>query len=137
LTRTTQPIPSTFIDGYPNATLQIGQKLYQYALPSYDNSILQQGFLLTRETALGSPTTHKILKDMRTLKHWYSAASSNHKVRIIPLISNDRLHWYRLTSLHAHSAIWYRFAIFTLMADSDVLEALTLLTEDRRTNKLR
>jgi hypothetical protein len=148
-TRTTQPIPVAFIDGYPNATLQVNEtstvdnvttsvgKLYQYALPTFDNSPLHQGFILTRETALGAPLTYKILHDMRTLKHYHSAATSEHKVRIVPLVSNDRLKWYRLGSLKAASAIWYRFAVFTNMADSDILEALALITAPRRTNKIR
>lgn len=148
-TRTTQPIPVAFIDGYPNATLQVNEtttadnvttsvgKLYQYALPTFDNSPLHQGFILTRETALGAPITYKILHDLRTLKHYHSAATSEHKVRIVPLVSNDRLKWYRLGSLKAASAIWYRFAVFTNMADSDILEALALITAPRRTNKIR
>jgi hypothetical protein len=133
-TRCSDATPDAYIDGYPNATLQIGRKLMTYALPTFNADNVKQGYLLTREIALGSPLYYKCLYDLRTLRRLYGGTSS---AKVVVLASDDRTNWCRVTSLKAKSWKWYRFAIYTNLSDADVLCGIALMAETRRTNKLR
>lgn len=133
--RTTQPTPIAFVDGYPNAVLQIGDNtLYEYINAGTGKDAFMHGFVITRETALGTPLVMKSLQDLKMLRRYYN---QNSAVRVIPYVSNDRMHWSRLTSLRQRSCKWIRFAIYTKLTDADMLEGMALLVDKRMTNKLR
>lgn len=135
--RTTQPTPIAFVDGYPNAVLQIGDSnntLYEYINAGTGKDTFMHGFVITRETALGNPLVMKSLQDLKMLRRYYN---QNSAVRVIPYVSNDRMHWSRLTSLRQRSCKWIRFAIYTKLTDADMLEGMALLVDKRMTNKLR
>lgn len=132
--RTTQPTPIAFVDGYPNAVLQIGDTLYEYINAGTGKDTFMHGFAITRETALGNPLVMKSLQDLKMLRRYYN---QNSAVRVIPYVSNDRMHWSRLTSLRQRSCKWIRFAIYTKLTDADMLEGMALLVDKRMTNKLR
>lgn len=98
----------------------------------YSNSYV--GFLLTRPVAFGDPLGMKTVDDLRLIA---SFAYNGEYGRVAVLVSNDRLTWWRLTSLRHHSFKWFRLAVFTEMTDAGRLQGLDVELEQRRRNKIR
>jgi hypothetical protein len=127
-TRTDTQKPTAIVPGYPHATLQIGQLLYQYKKPNPQGE--RKGILLTRETAFDDPLTMKVITDLRVMRRHGDA-------KVAVYASNDRKNWVRMRSLRMASYKWYRFAVFTNLTNTDVLEGIVARVETRRTNKMR
>lgn len=127
-TRTDTPKPTAIVPGYPHATLQIDRALYQYKKPNPQGE--RKGILLTRETAFDDPLTMKVITDLRVMRRHGDA-------KVAVYASNDRENWVRMRSLRMASYKWYRFAVFTNLTNTDVLEGIVTRVETRRTNKMR
>lgn len=99
-----------------------------------DFSTVRKGFLLTRPTALDNALALKTVDDLRVIKYLNSDSQS---ARVVVLVSDDRVTWWRLTSLRHHSFRWFRFAILTNMNDAGRLTGLDVETTTRRAHRIR
>lgn len=124
----------TVAPGYPLPTVQLTDGSLATYDKLFDDTTIRRGLLLTRPTAFGNPVAMKMLADLRLS---YSRYSFGTKCRVAVFVSNDRLRWYKLKSLYAHSYKWFRFAVFTRMTDVDAFEGIVTMIENRRDNKIR
>ncbi len=108
-------------------------KIYEFT-DDRDFDSRHKGFLLTRPVAFGDPLGMKTVDDLRLIA---SFAYNGEYGRVAVLVSNDRLTWWRLTSLRHHSFKWFRLAVFTEMTDAGRLQGLDVELEQRRRNKIR
>lgn len=108
-------------------------KIYEFT-DDRDFDSRYKGFLLTRPVAFGDPLGMKTVDDLRLIA---SFAYNGEYGRVAVLVSNDRLTWWRLTSLRHHSFKWFRLAVFTEMTDAGRLQGLDVELEQRRRNKIR
>lgn len=124
-------MPASIVPGYPYSTIQYNGHLYAF-LQTNDIATQRKGILLTREISFDNPLCMKMLHWTKTIK---KRASCN--IRTAILVSNDREHWMRLTSVRKHSYKWYRFAIFSEMSDVDGICGIVCGVEYRRMDKPR
>lgn len=138
-------VVKTMVQGYPEAYVQYENgDIAVYGVQDKEDATLRPGFLVTRPIGFGDAMGMKILRDMRLMYRKTVADTEQNgtprlgtRCVVAKFVSNDRLRWLPLTSLHRHSYKWYRFAIFTWMADGDVLEGMVCRTETVRNNRLR
>lgn len=128
-------MPGGIVQSYPIAYLQKQGNVHLYTTErNRDDVTLKSGKAVTREEPFGNATMMKTLTDMRVLKMLTGSTSTT---TVSVEVSNDRLHWYRLTSLRSHSWKWYRFALQTSMVDGDSVQGIIVEYETRRGNKMR
>ncbi len=121
------------VPGYPASIMQRADGQLIRFDTREDNDTYRDGILLTRPIAFDDPYALKVINDLRMLYTKIGDA----KCTIQMYVSNDGEHWMPLNSLRKHAYKWYRFRIRTHLRDTDALTALTVLTETRRTNKIR
>lgn len=131
--RVTGHYPLSIVNGYPYSIMQVGTDMMRYR-KSFDEQTRHKGLLLTREISMDTPLAVKMLHWLRVQR---KITADNGEARIAVFVSNDRVRWVRLTSLRKHSYKWYRFAVFSDMADVDGLESINVGYEIRRTDKVR
>lgn len=124
---------TTCVAGYPFSTMQFGTQLMQYT-DELEADDVKQGWLLTRPISFSDPFTRKMLADIRVLGQ---KTNTDTKFKVQVYISEDRVKWYRLTSLKGRSAKWYRFLIVADMCGLDTLTGITCQYVPRLGNKLR
>ena len=122
----------TVVPGYPLSYMQMGTDLYVYDTINSDDA--RTGYLITRPLRLGNPLSRKALYDLRVL---CQQLSDKKPFSVIVLISNDGVSWYKLTSLKAKSAKYYRVVICTNLTDQETLQGISLLFDERYNHKLR
>lgn len=124
---------TTCVAGYPFSTMQFGTQLMQYT-NEQEAEVIKQGWLLTRPVSFSDPFTRKMLADIRVLGQKTNTAT---KFKVQVYVSEDRVKWYRLTSLKGRSAKWYRFLIKADMCGLDTLTGITCQYVPRLGSKLR
>jgi len=127
------------IPGYPLTTMQISTASNDNhdTLASYEkvsNTSKHFGYALTRPMSLGNPTARKLLYDIRTIGQ---KTSSDSVRRIAVYVSNDNYTWYKLPSLKAMSAKYYRLLIMTNMNDLETVSGVVAQYVEKYTDKLR
>ena len=131
----TQVLPwklTTALPGYPLSTMQFGDKLYQYEKTT--DETMRIGYALTRPLALGDPLSRKALYDLRIVGQRTNDSTTR---RVAVYVSNDNVNWYRLKSLKALSARYYRFLVMTYQSDIDTMSGLSLQYDYRYNHKMR
>lgn len=124
--------PVSVVPGYPLSTLQLGNKLYQYA--KHTSAPLQEGFALTRSLTLGNPLSRKMIADIRTI----GLKTSSDTIRRIAIFgSHDNQNWFPVKSLKSGSAKYYRFLVMARMIDTDTLTGIACRYQERYGHKLR
>lgn len=149
------PNPVSIVHQYPYSVMQINRTysnstdagLYVYDGSTRGNGVTEFGgefprfaSALTRPIALTSPTEMKALMDFRLIGQKADAVGQARSApfhRVLVYASRDGVRWHRLNSLKKSSYKYFRFLIYSFMADADTLTGLTLHYQVRRTNKLR
>ena len=149
------PNPVSIVHQYPYSVMQINRTYSNSTdagLYVYDGSTRGDGntefggefprfaSALTRPIALTNPTEMKALMDFRLIGQKADAVTQSRSApfhRVLVYASKDGIRWHRLNSLKKGSYKYFRFLIYSLMADADTLTGLTLHYQVRRINKLR
>ena len=121
---------------YPNVIIETKSgKLYNLYEREDRNMIEQKrkGFALTRPLKFGGPLTLKTIKHIRSIVTRLTKTSSV-KYRIYA--SNDDEH-YVSCSRYGRPYKYYRIAMYTDLLPKEAFSGVVLVTEERRTNKLR
>lgn len=123
------------INAYPEVLMQSGKDVYAF-VPDKDitEATLSKGYIITRPLSFSDPLAMKVINDVRLIYHRSTPES---KCRYAMFVSNDGHHWAVRNSLRGHSFKFFRFAIFTELADTDALQGMSVMFDFRRTNKLR
>lgn len=123
------------INAYPEVYMQSGKDVYTF-VPDKDitEATLSKGYIITRPLSFSDPLAMKVINDVRLIYHRSTPES---KCRYAMFVSNDGHHWAVRNSLRGHSFKFFRFAIFTELADTDALQGMSVMFDFRRTNKLR
>lgn len=123
------------VRAYPEVYMQSGSDIYTF-LPDRDkiDGNIYKGVLITRTMVFGDPLAMKVVNDIRLI---YRKSSAESRCRYAMYVSNDGYQWTRRTSLRGHSFKYFRFVIFTELADTDALQGMSVMFDYRRTNKLR
>ena len=128
---------ASIVSDYPSMLMQGGDAtLYRYEDVTSTQKQLEEhsiGYALTRPLSLDDPTARKMIYDLRTLAQKTSATSA---LRVAVFASNDRVNWYRLTSLKAFSAKWYRILVVTNFNELDALNGVVLQYVERFGDKM-
>ena len=123
------------VKAYPEVYMQSGTDVYTFVPDKdKDQSLTQHGLLVTRPMSFADPLALKVINDVKLI---YKRSSSSTRCRYALYVSNDGYNWIQRKSLHGHSFKFFRFVIFTKMADPDALVAMSVMFDYRRTNKLR
>lgn len=122
------------INAYPEVFMQSGKDIYTF-VPDKDNTTgTTKGVLVTRTMAFADPLAMKVVNDVRLIYH---RSTSESKCRYAMFVSNDGYRWAQRNSLRGHSFKFFRFVVFTELADTDALQGMSVMFDYRRTNKLR
>lgn len=122
------------VRAYPEIYMQSGTDIYTF-VPDKDNTTgTTKGILVTRAMAFADPLAMKVINDVRLIYHRSTPES---KCRYVMYVSNDGYTWVMRSSLRGHSYKYFRFVIFTDLADTDALQGMSVMFDYRRTNKLR
>lgn len=128
---------ASIVSDYPSMLMQGGDAtLYGYEDVTSTQKQLEEhsiGYALTRPLSLDDPTARKMIYDLRTLAQKTSATSA---LRVAVFASNDSVNWYRLTSLKAFSAKWYRILVVTNFNELDALNGVVLQYVERFGDKM-
>lgn len=122
------------VKAYPEVYMQAGTDIYTF-VPDKDNTTgTSKGIIVTRTMTFADPLAMKVINDVRLIYH---RSASDSKCRYAMYVSNDGYNWIQRTSLRGHSFKYFRFVVFTEMADTDALQGMSVMFDYRRTNKLR
>lgn len=123
------------IQAYPEVYMQSGSDIYSF-VPDKDKaeSTPQHGIIVTRPLAFADPLALKIMSDIKLI---YRKTTANTRCRYALYVSNDGYEWIQRHSLHGRPFKWFRFVIFSEMADTDALQGMSVRYDYRRANKMR
>lgn len=123
------------VKAYPELYMQSGTDIYTFV---HDKDILEsiptKGIAITRPMSFSDPLAMKVINDVRLI---YRKRNNGTRCRYAMFVSNDGNIWSLRTSLRGRSFKYFRFAIYTELADTDALVAMSVMFDYRRTNKLR
>ena len=123
------------IKAYPEVYMQSGTDIYTFV---HDKDILEsiptKGIAITRPMSFSDPLAMKVINDVRLI---YRKRNNGARCRYAMFVSNDGNIWSLRTSLRGRSFKYFRFAVYTELADTDALVAMSVMFDYRRTNKLR
>lgn len=123
------------VKAYPEVYMQSGTDIYTFV---HDRDILEsiptKGIAITRPMSFSDPLAMKVINDVKLI---YRKRNNDTRCRYAMFVSNDGNSWFLRTSLRGRSFKYFRFAIYTELADTDALVAMSVMFDYRRTNKLR
>ena len=123
------------VKAYPEVYMQSGTDIYTFV---HDKDILEsiptKGIAITRPMSFSDPLAMKVINDIRLI---YRKRNNGTRCRYAMFVSNDGNSWSLRTSLRGRSFKYFRFAVYTELADTDALVAMSVMFDYRRTNKLR
>lgn len=128
-----------FLNRYPD-TLMLGGVITDNKTSVY--SLLKQhelegkavyGFVMTRPLKLGNPTGMKRIKQLKNIKNVHD---KNSFVKYALWGSNDGLSWYYVGSYDGGFK-YYRMGLFTKLRPNESVLGTVMLTELKKSNKLR
>lgn len=125
-------VPDRVVINTPYNLIQKGSKLYTYDTEL--SSTARRGVMLSRDLALGNPLARKVVTALRLYQSVTDTAGRDFKMAIYA--SDDRVNWAMLSSVRGHSYKYYRIAIFTLMTDMDAVSGVTIMHEERYSNRV-
>lgn len=125
-------IPDRVVVKAPYNVIQIGSKLYNFD-SSYSTEA-RRGVMLSRDLALGNPLARKVITALRLYQSAVDTAGRDFKMAIYA--SDDKVNWIMLSSVRGHSFKYYRIAIFTFMTDIDAVSGVTIMHEERYSNRV-
>lgn len=120
------------VPDYPGVILQIGNKLLDFR--NEKDSSIRKGVVITRPLTFSDPLAMKVINNVKLIYH---RSKPDSKCRYAMFVSNNGLHWQQRFSLRGHSFKYFRFVIFTELADTDALQGMSVMYDHRRINKLR
>ena len=123
---------SNVVKAYPEVYMQSGSDIYTFVSENAGN--VSKGLIVTRPLAFSDPTAMKVLNAVKLI---YRKGTENTKCRYALFVSNDGHNWVQRHSLRGHSFKFFRFAVYTELADTDALQGMSVIFDYRRTNKLR
>lgn len=124
--------PDRVVVKAPYDVIQIGSKLYNFD-SSYSTEA-RRGVMLSRDLTLGNPLARKVITALRLYQSAVDTAGRDFKMAIYA--SDDKVNWIMLSSVRGHSFKYYRIAIFTLMTDIDAVSGVTIMHEERYSNRV-
>lgn len=124
--------PDRVVANTPYNLIQKGSKLYTYDTTL--SSTARRGAMLSRDLALGNPLARKVVTALRLYQSVADMTGRDFKMAIYA--SDDKVNWIMLSSVRGHSYKYYRIAIFTLMADMDAVSGVTIMHEERYSNRV-
>lgn len=123
------------VKAYPEVYMQSGTDIYTFV---HDKDILEsiptKGIAITRPISFSDPLAMKVINDVRLI---YRKRNNGTRCKYAMFVSNDGNSWSLRTSLRGRSFKYFRFAVYTELADTDALVAMSVMFDYRRTNKLR
>lgn len=127
-------VMSSAVNAYPEIYMQSGSGIYTFVTDNDTTGDTYNGLLVTRPMAFADPLAYKAITDVRLL---YRRTSAHSSCRYAMYVSNDGFRWIKRTSLRGHSFRYFRFVIFTTLADNDALQGMSVMYDYRRNHKLR
>ena len=124
--------PDRVIIKAPYNLMQKGNRLYSY--DSILSNEARRGVMLSRDLTLGNPLARKVVTALRLYQSVVDMAGRDFKMAIYA--SDDKVNWVMLSSVRGHSYKYYRIAIFTLMTDMDAVSGVTIMHEERYSNRV-
>ena len=124
------------INNYPDYILESGSSLYSLKNRNSVNadSAAYSAKMLTRPMKLENALALKSIMEIRNMGHF----STNIGIKLEIYASNNLKDWVKLTSLRGTPWLYYRFLYtFTNLFATDRFAGAVLVTQERRTDKLR
>ena len=122
------------IKAYPEVYMQSGIDVYTFVADKDTSTQVERGLIATRTLPFDDPLSMKVINDVKLI---YNRTTAQSKCRYALLVSNDGLNWMLCKSLRSRSYKYFRFVLFTNLADTDALQGMSVMFDYRRTNKLR
>lgn len=122
------------VNAYPEVYMQSGVDIYTFVQDTDKSDEIYHGLAATRTLSFSDPLAMKVINDVRLICHKSKFES---RCRYAMYVSNDGYQWMQRTSLCGRSFKYFRFVIFTDLADIDALQGMSVAFSYRRSHKLR
>ena len=123
------------VKAYPEVYMQSGADIYTFVHDRDDMATTpSKGIIVTRPMSFSDPLSMKVINIIKLI---YRKRTEDTRCRYALFVSNDGNKWSVIPSLRGRSFKYFRFAVYTELADTDALVAMSVMFDYRRTNKLR
>ena len=111
--------PIAIVNDWTDTIIQQGQELLKYS--RIRQSQPRKGIILTRPIPIIDGIQMNRLHELRLLWTQHHEDSS---AKTLVLASNDKYHWWPISSINSHSYRWIRIAIYTNINDQESIDQI-------------